>query len=81
MDFINKVSGNGSKPSGEPQQQNKQAGSAGFMDKLHGMVGGGPESEKKEGTLDKGRYLWFTIHLCASPFSPLFLFMSLEALW
>ncbi|GAB1314526.1 hypothetical protein MFIFM68171_04736 [Madurella fahalii] len=54
MDFINKLSGNDSKPAGEPNQQNKQAGSAGFMDKLHGMVGGGPESEKKEGTLDKG---------------------------
>jgi hypothetical protein len=26
------------------------------MDKLHGMAGGGPESEKKEDALDKGDF-------------------------
>lgn len=64
MDFINKISnqasGNqGNKPQGQSntQQQTQQSGSGGgFMDKLHGMAGGGPESEKKEDALDKGAY-------------------------
>ncbi|KAH6856333.1 hypothetical protein B0I37DRAFT_73806 [Chaetomium sp. MPI-CAGE-AT-0009] len=57
MDFINKfanqASGNqGDKPQGEQQQQSSSGG--GLLDKLHGMAGGGPESEKKEDALDKG---------------------------
>ncbi|KAK4125574.1 hypothetical protein N657DRAFT_271218 [Parathielavia appendiculata] len=56
MDFVNKLAGGGNdnKAASEHQQQNQQAGSSSFMDKLHGMAGGGPESEKKEGALDKG---------------------------
>lgn len=61
MDFINKfTSGNNANQPQDPAQatQNTQAsGSSGFMDKLHGMAGGGPESEKKEDALDKGTYL------------------------
>lgn len=67
MDYLNKftnqASGNqGNKPQGQQpnsQQQTQQSGSSGgssFMDKLHGMAGGGPESEKKEDGLDKGAY-------------------------
>jgi hypothetical protein len=57
MDFVknfaNQASGNqGDKPQQSEQQQSSSGGS--FMDKLHGMAGGGPESEKKEDGLDKG---------------------------
>jgi len=57
MDFINKMTGgnqgnNAQGQAANPQQQTQQSSS--FMDKLHGMAGGGPESEKKEDTLDKG---------------------------
>jgi hypothetical protein len=61
MDFINKIANQATgkdenKPQGEPhsQEQNQQSGSGGLLDKLHGLAGGGPESEKKEDTLDKG---------------------------
>jgi hypothetical protein len=59
MDFINKLSGNNANKPQDPAQtqtsQNTQeSGSSSFMDKLHGMAGGGPESEKKEDALDKG---------------------------
>jgi hypothetical protein len=57
MDYINKLSGGqqGNKPQDQSQQQQNQAsGSSSLMDKLHGMAGGGPESEKKEDALDKG---------------------------
>ncbi|KAK4103432.1 hypothetical protein N658DRAFT_390906, partial [Parathielavia hyrcaniae] len=56
MDFLNKLSSgaNDNKAAGESQQQNQQSGSSSLLDKLHGMAGGGPESEKKEDALDKG---------------------------
>jgi hypothetical protein len=38
----------------QPQQQQSSGGVGGLFDKLHGAVGGGPESEKKEDALDKG---------------------------
>jgi len=57
MDFINKLTGSeGKKPvhtQDQPSGQNESQG-GGMMDKLHGMVGGGPQSEKKEDGLDKG---------------------------
>lgn len=62
MDFVNKLTG-GSDSKGAQQQQGQQqqqsqqsssSGGGGFMDKLHGMAGGGPESEKTEDGLDKG---------------------------
>jgi hypothetical protein len=64
MDYIKKFtdqaggSQGNNNPQGQqpnPNQQTQQSGSGGgFLDKLHGMAGGGPESEKKEDTLDKG---------------------------
>ncbi|KAK4110243.1 hypothetical protein N656DRAFT_714102 [Canariomyces notabilis] len=55
MDFVNKMTGKGSSnaQANQPQQQGGSS-SGGIMDKLHGMAGGGPESEKKEDSLDKG---------------------------
>ncbi|KAL2257693.1 hypothetical protein VTK26DRAFT_9309 [Humicola hyalothermophila] len=62
MDFINKLAEQASgkqndqqsqqQQQQQQQQQDKPSGS--FLDKLHGMAGGGPESEKKEDALDKG---------------------------
>jgi hypothetical protein len=40
----------GQKQAEEPPKE------VGFMDKLHGALGGGPESEKNEGALDKGAF-------------------------
>jgi hypothetical protein len=66
MDYIKKFTdqaggSQGNNPQGQqpnPNQQTQQTGSGGgFLDKLHGMAGGGPESEKKEDTLDKGEFL------------------------
>ncbi|KAL2267107.1 hypothetical protein VTJ83DRAFT_4384 [Remersonia thermophila] len=60
MDFINKMTGGnqGSQAPGQAtntqQTQSRNTSGGGLMDKLHGMVGGGPESEKKEDALDKG---------------------------
>ncbi|EAQ87827.1 hypothetical protein CHGG_04446 [Chaetomium globosum CBS 148.51] len=58
MDFVNKIANQvqGDKPQGQQSQQQPQQSSSGggFMDKLHGLAGGGPESEKKEDALDKG---------------------------
>ncbi|KAJ4300135.1 hypothetical protein N0V88_002804 [Collariella sp. IMI 366227] len=59
MDYINKFTGgsNSQNTAQNPQAQQQQPqtkSSGGFMDKLHGMAGGGPESEKKEDALDKG---------------------------
>ncbi|KAL1838949.1 hypothetical protein VTJ49DRAFT_2043 [Mycothermus thermophilus] len=60
MDFINKMTGSnqGNQAQGQAtnpkQPQSSSSSGGGLMDKLHGMVGGGPESEKKEDTLDKG---------------------------
>jgi len=59
MDFVNKLTGGSdSKGADQKQQQQQTQGSSsggGFMDKLHGMAGGGPESEKNEDALDKGK--------------------------
>ncbi|KAK0715130.1 hypothetical protein B0H67DRAFT_489603 [Lasiosphaeris hirsuta] len=45
----------GNKGEGYPQQQQQSSGSSSsLLDKLHGAIGGGPESEKKEDALDKG---------------------------
>ncbi|KAL2164770.1 hypothetical protein VTH06DRAFT_65 [Thermothelomyces fergusii] len=64
MDFINKLSnqagGNqdnkpqGQEDPGQHQTQQSGSGSGGFLDKLHGMAGGGAEGEKREDALDKG---------------------------
>lgn len=63
MDFINKMTGQATGSQGnKPQSQEPQKGSSGsssFMDKLHGLAGGGPESEKKEDALDKGTFAPF----------------------
>ena len=59
MDFTSSRN-QGDKPQGQQlhaDPNTQQSGSGGsFMDKLHGMAGGGPESEKKEDTLDKGQF-------------------------
>lgn len=44
----------GSNSAQQPPQQQSSGGVGGLFDKLHGAVGGGPESEKKEDGLDKG---------------------------
>ncbi|KAK7959012.1 uncharacterized protein PG986_003866 [Apiospora aurea] len=61
MDFVNKLTGGSdSKGAGQQQQTSQQtsqqsaSSGGGFMDKLNGMAGGGPESEKNEDALDKG---------------------------
>ncbi|KAK4134049.1 hypothetical protein BT67DRAFT_353412, partial [Trichocladium antarcticum] len=59
MDFVNKftsqATGNQKEGLQQGQEQSTQkTSSGGFMDKLHGMAGGGPQSEKKEDALDKG---------------------------
>lgn len=57
MDFVNNLTGGGSKGEGKTIETQKQQGeqqSGGFMDKLHGMAGGGKNSEKNEDALDKG---------------------------
>jgi len=56
MDFVNKLT-NSEKNKTVHTQGNQQVPSSsggGFMDKLHGMAGGGPQSERKEDGLDKG---------------------------
>ncbi|EMR63635.1 hypothetical protein MGN70_002106 [Eutypa lata] len=58
MDFVNKFTG-GSKDGEDKKQeeqssQKQESSGGGFMDKLHGMAGGGKESEKNEDALDKG---------------------------
>jgi hypothetical protein len=62
MDFVNKMTGKGSSnaQANQPQQQGGSS-SGGIMDKLHGMAGGGPESEKKEDSLDKGKFVPLTL--------------------
>lgn len=62
MDFLNKFANEAAKATGNqqaaPQQQQQHqpsGGDGGLFGKLHGMVGGGPESEKKEDALDKGK--------------------------
>lgn len=65
MDFINKIANQASgnqadKPQDQAQaQQTQSSGSGSFMDKLQGMAGGGPQSEKKEDALDKGEHKSF----------------------
>ncbi|KAK0749805.1 hypothetical protein B0T18DRAFT_344703 [Schizothecium vesticola] len=59
MDFVNKLTGSEkNKPvhtmdASNPQSSTGNSG-GGMMDKLHGMVGGGTQSEKNEDGLDKG---------------------------
>ena len=60
MDFVNKLTGSEkNKPvhtmdgSSSANTSTNNAG-GGLMDKLHGMAGGGPQSEKNEDGLDKG---------------------------
>lgn len=55
MDFVNKLTGGSKDAEQKKQEEPKQeSSSGGFMDKLHGMAGGGKESEKNEDALDKG---------------------------
>ena len=58
MDMLKNITGGGDKntPQNTQTQQPSSSGGGGggIMDKLHGVVGGGPESEKKEDALDKG---------------------------
>jgi len=60
MDSLKGLMGSatGNQPKTEHHQQQQGSSSSGsgsgFADRLHGMVGGGPESEKKEDGLDKG---------------------------
>lgn len=72
MDFVNKFTG-GSKDGEDKKQeeqssQKQESSGGGFMDKLHGMAGGGKESEKNEDALDKGSsihsLLALTNHAC-----------------
>lgn len=56
MDMLKNLTGgdkNAQNTQGQTQTQSSSSG-GGLMDKLHGAVGGGPESEKKEDGLDKG---------------------------
>jgi len=54
--LMGSATGNQSKTEHQQHQQGNSSSSSGggFADRLHGMVGGGPESEKKEDGLDKG---------------------------
>jgi len=59
MDFVNKLTNSDkNKPVHTMDSTNQQTSTGnsggGMMDKLHGMVGGGPQSEKNEDALDKG---------------------------
>lgn len=54
--LMGSATGNQPKTGYQQHQQGNSSSSSGggFADRLHGMVGGGPESEKKEDGLDKG---------------------------
>ncbi|KAK0726673.1 hypothetical protein B0T21DRAFT_293268 [Apiosordaria backusii] len=47
------VSAAGQSTTAQQQPQQQQSGADALLNKLHGVVGGGPESEKKEDSLDK----------------------------
>jgi hypothetical protein len=49
--FMDKFTGGGN----QNTQTGQTSSGGGFMDKLHGMAGGGRESEKNEDALDKGK--------------------------
>ncbi|WQF83333.1 hypothetical protein CDEST_08347 [Colletotrichum destructivum] len=55
MDFVKNLTGdnnnNNAASSSAGQTEKKESG--GFMDKINGMAGGGPESEKQEDGVDK----------------------------
>ncbi|CUS09398.1 unnamed protein product [Tuber aestivum] len=59
MDSLKGLMGSATGDQAKAGHQQRQQGSSpsssggGFVDRLHGMVGGGPESEKKEDGLDK----------------------------
>lgn len=58
MDFVNKLTNSEKNTPVHTMDTNSQSSTSnsggGVMDKLHGMVGGGTQSEKNEDTLDKG---------------------------
>jgi len=56
MDFVNKLTNSEkNKPVHTMDNTSQQTNTGGgMMDKLHGMVGGGPQSERNEDGLDKG---------------------------
>lgn len=63
MDFVNKLTNSEKNTpvhtmdTSNPQSSTSNSGSSGgVMDKLHGMVGGGTQSEKNEDALDKGAH-------------------------
>ncbi|KAK5632786.1 hypothetical protein RRF57_008500 [Xylaria bambusicola] len=53
MDFINKLTGGGSKNRDTNTQQQEQSSSSGIIGKLNSVAGGGKDSEKNEDALDK----------------------------
>ena len=58
MDFVKNLAGgntnNNTATTQSTSNASGQQSSGGFMDKLNGMAGGGPNSEKNEDYLDKG---------------------------
>jgi hypothetical protein len=53
MEYVKNLTG-GNKNENVPQKTQEPQASGGFMDRVHGALGGGPQSEKKEDGLDKG---------------------------
>jgi len=53
MDFVNKLTNS---EKNKPVHTQGQTQGGGLMDKLHGMAGGGQQSEHKEDALDKGAF-------------------------
>lgn len=49
MDFLNSMKGQEGSAQTQPMEPNKQGGDTGMMGKLNGMMGGGAQSENKEG--------------------------------
>lgn len=62
MDFVNKLTNSEKNTpvhtmdTSNPQSSTTNNSGGGVMDKLHGMVGGGTQSEKNEDALDKGAH-------------------------
>jgi hypothetical protein len=70
MDFLNKYTGGESKDNKATTGSEKPQQESGIMDKLHGMVGGGKESEKNEDGLDKGMSFDTLSYVLVSTASP-----------